>query len=224
MKPAPDSPASAWPVILTLFDPPESVVDFGCGSGHWLFGLRRFLPDIEVFGLNEASRSDAGESLSDDQFRAADLTKPIDLGRQFALAISLEVAEHLPPSAAETLISSISRHSDMVLFSAGIPGQGGKDHLNEQWPEYWIRRFAVHEFQCFDRIRPLIWQNDRISTWYRQNMMLFLRSPRMPKFDGDDWRGMPLVHPNYFGWHSGAIRHRRSLSNLVRFIRGMPMD
>jgi hypothetical protein len=89
-------------------------------------------------------------------------TKPIDLGRRFALAMSLEVAEHLPPSAAETLVSSISRHSDIGLFSG--PGQGGNVHLNEQRPDYWIRRFAVHEFQCFDRIRPLIWQNDRIST------------------------------------------------------------
>jgi Methyltransferase domain len=223
MQAAPDSPASAWPVILTLIDPPESVVDFGCGSGHWLSGLRRFLPDVEVFGLNEV-RSGAGQLLSDGQFRAADLTKPIDLGRRFALAMSLEVAEHLPPSAADTLVSSISLHSDVVLFSAGIPGQGGNVHLNEQWPDYWIRRFAVHEFQCFDRIRPLIWQNDRISTWYRQNMMLFLRSPRTPKIDGDDWRGMPLVHPNYFGRHSGDIRHRRSLSNLVRFIRARPMN
>lgn len=180
------------------------------------------MPDIEVFGLNAAARSDAGHLLSGDQFRAADLTKPIDLGRKFDLAMSLEVAEHLPPSAAETFVGSITLHSDIVLFSAAIPGQGGQDHLNEQWPEDWMWRFAVRGFQCFDRIRPLIWRDDRISTWYRQNMILFMRPPRTPKIDGDDWRGMPLVHPNYFAGQSDATRHRRSLSNLVRFIRGRP--
>jgi len=174
---APASPDLAWPVILSLIDSPKSVVDFGCGTGYWLWALRRFLPEVEVFGLNTAARSNAGQLLSDDQFRLADLTKPVVLDRRFDLAISLEVAEHLPPSAAETLVRSICLHSDTVLFSAAIPGQGAA-HLNEQWPAYWIERFAVHDFQCFDRVRPLIWQNEDISIWYRQNTMLFLRSPR----------------------------------------------
>jgi hypothetical protein len=105
------------------------------------------------------------------------------------------------------------------LFSAAIPGQGGDGHLNEQWPAYWIERFVARGLKCFDRIRPLIWQNSGISTWYRQNMLLFMRD--VPHSNGDDWRGAPLVHPEYF---NQPIRYRRSLENLTRLLRGQPLS
>jgi hypothetical protein len=82
------------------------------------------------------------------------------------------------------------------MFAAAIPGQRGDHHVNEHGPA--IARFAEHDFQCFDHIRPLVWLNSDIATWYHQNIMLFLRSPRVPEIDGDDWHGMPFVHPEYF--------------------------
>jgi SAM-dependent methyltransferase len=220
MKAAPASPDVAWPIILPLIGVPTSAVDFGCGTGHWLAGLKRLVPDIDVLGLNTSARSEAGRCLPDEEFSFADLTASIDLGRKFDLSICMEVVEHLPSSAANTIVESITRHSDVVLFSAAIPGQGGLDHVNEQWPAYWIERFRARDFACFDRIRPLVWQNDGISTWYRQNIMLFMRAPRTPPMTGDDWRGLPIVHPGY--WQRPR-RLARSRSNLIRFVSGRPV-
>jgi 2-polyprenyl-3-methyl-5-hydroxy-6-metoxy-1,4-benzoquinol methylase len=63
---------------------------------------------------------------------AQSLDSPLDLGRAFDLVISLEVAEHLPESAADAFIDSLVRHGDVILFSAAIPFQGGHRHINEQ--------------------------------------------------------------------------------------------
>ena len=219
--PGRSSPDVAWPIILPFIGSPKSAVDFGCGTGHWLAALKRVLPSVEILGLNSSERTDAGTSLSPEEFCFTDLTKPVRLNRTFDVAICVEVAEHLPPSAANTIVDSITSHANAVVFAAAIPGQRGDHHVNEQWPSYWIARFAEHDFQCFDRIRPLVWLNDDIATWYRQNIMLFLRSPRVPEIDGDDWHGMPFVHPEYF--NLARARPRRTPFNLLRFIVGREM-
>ena len=70
-------------------------------------------------------------------FHAADLAAPIDLGRQFDLVQSLEVAEHLPAAKAEQFVETLTAHGSRILFSAAVPGQGGENHINEQLPDYW---------------------------------------------------------------------------------------
>jgi hypothetical protein len=66
----------------------------------------------------------------------------------------------------------------------------------------------------------LIWENKTVTFWYRQNMMLFVKDPLQPKILGVDCGGAAIVHPEYF-W--SRVRHRRSISNLVRFIKGEAM-
>ncbi len=105
-----------------------SVLDTGCGQGVW---LQRFL---EIPGVDEGVGVDGNyvrpESLyiSRDAFLAHDLTRPLDLKRQFTLGLCLEVGEHLPPTAGPTLVDTLTRHASMVLFSAAVPGQGGERH------------------------------------------------------------------------------------------------
>ena len=214
----PPSPDATWPIVLPFIGKPQSALDLGCGSGHWLASLKDFAPQVEVLGLNIPRRTDAGHFLSESEFKPADLTAPLQLGRKFDLAICIEVAEHLPASAAETIVDSITSHADVALFSAAMPGQGGEDHFNEQWPDYWTGRFATRGFQCFDVIRPLIWENKKIALWYRQNMMLFFKGPLRPKISGIDWGGAAVVHPEYW-----LRAHKRSIANLVHFIKGETM-
>jgi hypothetical protein len=60
-----------------------------------------------------------------------------------------------------------------VLFSAAIPHQGGTDHVNEQWPDYWAERFAAHGYEAVDGIRPIVWSNGDVLPFYRQNVLVF---------------------------------------------------
>ena len=155
----------------------NSVVDLGCGTGTWLAACCD-LGVPEVLGV-DGSYVDLDLLVIDrKRFLAHDLTTPLTIPRRFDLAISMEVAEHLPESAADTFVESLCSLSDVVLFSAAVPGQGGNNHLNEQWPEYWRSKFEKCGLQMIDCVRPLIWDDDSIAGWYRQNVFLCLRFPQ----------------------------------------------
>jgi hypothetical protein len=106
--------------------------------------------------------------------------------------VSLEVAEHLPESSADTFIESLVAHGDVILFSAAVPGQGGQHHINEQWPEYWQQKFAKHGFYFHDTIRPLIWNNEKVNWWYRQNIFIINR------IRDNAAQALSKVHPELF--------------------------
>jgi hypothetical protein len=138
-----------------------------------------------------------------DHFRPMDLAAPTHLDDQFELVQSLEVAEHLPASTAETFISFLCSLGPVILFSAAIPYQGGTKHLNEQWPEYWAELFSHHDYFPFDVIRDQVWDNSHVNWWYAQNALLFvkteqfktLRNPdQLPVFPSN-LRSLSRVHP-----------------------------
>jgi hypothetical protein len=56
--------------------------------------------------------------------------------------MSLECAEHLPAHRAAPLVEWLTKSAPIVVFSAAIPGQGGKGHINEQPPDYWNDLFG----------------------------------------------------------------------------------
>jgi hypothetical protein len=55
----------------------------------------------------------------------------MSLPKTFDLTLCLEVGEHLPQNAANILIESLCALSEVIVFSAAIPGQGGQRHINE---------------------------------------------------------------------------------------------
>jgi SAM-dependent methyltransferase len=159
------------PIVMDLLHV-RSVVDFGCGRAAWLRAFRENGVE-EILGL-DGNYIDISEILiANGEFLVVDLERPVTLDRRFDLAICLEVAEHLSARASGTLVRSLVASAPLVLFSAAIPGQGGTSHINEQWPEYWDRIFADSGCQRVDLIRPLIWQDDRVEWWYRQNLYFY---------------------------------------------------
>ena len=151
---------------------PRSVVDFGCGAGVWLEAFARHgVPDVAGVDGPWVPRDEL--HFPEERFVAARLDRPLELGRRFDLAVALEVAEHLPEQRANTFVRNIVEHARCVLFSAAVPYQGGTDHINEQWPDYWAERFGEHGYVPIDGIRPLIWSNPDVLPFYRQNVLMF---------------------------------------------------
>lgn len=150
----------------------ESVVDFGCGRGAWLAEWREAGVE-DVCGLDGVYVDRAQLAIPEAGFRAVDLTKPQDLGRRFDLAQSLEVGEHLPESAASTLVASMCAHADRIVFSAAVNGQGGEFHVNEQPLAYWQDLFAAQGYTAFDCIRPALAGNRAVEPWYRYNAVFY---------------------------------------------------
>jgi hypothetical protein len=71
------------------------------------------------------------------------------------------------------LVAELTSLAPVVLFSAAIPFQGGLNHVNEQWPDYWAALFAAHGFRVADVLRWRIWNDAQVTWWYKQNILLF---------------------------------------------------
>lgn len=159
------------PKVLEVIQP-GSVIDVGCGTGEFLAVFKEH--GIEnILGIDGAYVDRNLLTISQENFIPFDLNQPFTLDHTFDLVICLEVAEHLKPESAEGFIASLTSLASIILFSAAIPYQGGTNHLNEQWPEYWADLFKQHNFVPIDALRRSIWHDREITFPYRQNILFF---------------------------------------------------
>lgn len=193
-----ESPKQIVPEIIKLLEP-KSVVDVGCGIGTFLHVFKEHQVG-EVLGLDGSwvDKELLNKHISEKQFKECNLEEEITLNKKYDLAISLEVAEHLSEKSAKTFVKNLVNASDKVLFSAAIPLQGGQNHINEQWLSYWEALFAEHNYILHDVIRPILWNNEKVFCWYKQNMVLFGPKEIDFKVEVEYCPIRDIVHPELF--------------------------
>ncbi len=157
---------------------PASVVDYGCARGHWLRTWQE-LGARDVLGYDGTWVDPEALVIARDEFRAVDLGTPPAAPRRFDLAMSLEVAEHLPPASGPALVAALCAAAPAVLFSAAFPGQGGDGHVNERPLRYWTRLFADRGYATVDVERRAVRGDRRVAPWYRANVLLFVDEARL---------------------------------------------
>jgi SAM-dependent methyltransferase len=191
-----ESYASARVVLGALWRlyRPSSVVDVGCGVGPWLQVVHE-LGVQDYVGVDGDHVAPEHLRIPRDHFVTHDLSAPLELGRRFDLAISVEVAEHLPESASSGFVRTLTSLAPVALFSAAVPNQGGVGHVNEQWPEYWAALFAQHGFLAYDCLRPLLWRDEHVAWWYRQNVIVYASGDGLLDDPGPAAEPLALVHP-----------------------------
>jgi SAM-dependent methyltransferase len=178
-----DAACKILEIVKKQFGTFDSVVDVGCGVGTWLsvaeknFGVKKikgieaeWIKDIEVFATDK------------NLIQVQNLESEWDLSDSYDLGICLEVAEHLSEEAGFKLVKNLSGHCRVILFSAAIPNQGGNGHINEQWPSYWQAKFAQCGMEAVDSMRPIIWADDSIPWWYRQNILIYANPQNVDSF------------------------------------------
>ncbi len=171
-----DSADVVVPLLIKLFQP-KSVVDFGSGIGVWLAAFKKNgVPKVQ--GLDGDWVTKAQLKIAPEEFTSCNLEKCTVPSGAYDLALSLEVGEHLPAASAIDFVKSITNASDVVVFSAAIPFQGGSYHVNEQWPDYWAQLFETHGFQAYDIVRPLIWDLPGVEPHYAQNIIVYVKASR----------------------------------------------
>lgn len=213
-----DSCKRAVKYIFDLFHP-ASIVDFGCGTGEWL-SLFKECGTSAVRGYDGDYVNKELLAISKDEFVPWDLTKKIPVDRQYDMAISLEVAEHLAEEYADSFVANITSFSDIVLFSAAIPGQGGDGHVNEQWPSYWKEKFEANGFVCCDCLREYFWNIEELDYYYKQNVVLYVRSSKQEiirKLSGIKKNILlDIVHPIAY------LKYKANLDALTLLMNDIP--
>ncbi len=193
----------AVPLILEATTP-RSVVDVGCGLGAWLAVFKQHGVE-DVLGYDGPWVDRSRLLVAPPEFKGADLREPLVPERRFDLAICLEVAHILEPEHAAPMVEALAALSDVVVFSAGVPGQGGSMHLNEQWPAYWADLFATHGYVASDPFRFALWERPDVKWWFAQNMLCYASPAAVDHLPvlaraRCDGAPLPLVHP-------GCLRH-----------------
>lgn len=196
------------PMILELVSA-GTMVDVGCGVGPWASVFQGL--GVEAWGV-DGEWVDPGQLLiAQERFVVADLSRGVAMDRRFDLAISMEVAEHLPETSADGFVASLTRLAPVVVFSAAAPMQGGTGHVNEQWPAYWAAKFAAHGFAPIDCLRRRVWNEGEVAWWYAQNTIVYVseegraRNPALRAL-GVEKAGevLPLIHPACLATHLNA--------------------
>jgi hypothetical protein len=190
------------PFVFELISP-RSVIDVGCGVGTWLAAART-LGVTDVMGLDGDYVNRGLLRIPEECFRSTDLSQPFTCERTFDLALSLEVAEHLPGASASALVDSLARLAPAVLFSAAIPKQCGEHHIHLQWQSWWVNQFNRHGFRAVDCIRQRVWNDESVEWWYAQNIFLMVREDRLqssPRLQDELARSswpQVVVHPRSY--------------------------
>ena len=205
-------PRRLIPHILA-FVSPSSVLDLGCGTGTFLKCFKDAgITDVLGVDGDWVDRQLLHQNLSESEFLAVDLERPFKLRREFDLALCLEVAEHLRTEVADQLVANLVNSAEVILFSAALPGQGGQNHVNEQWPTFWEAQFNGHGYRFVDLIRPRIWRDKDIEFWYRQNTFLAVPEGH-PLLVNTASSLRDVVHPDLF---TNKINSLHEASDMLR--------
>lgn len=150
-------------------------------------------------------------------------TKSLD--KKFDLVESLEVAEHLSPCRAYNFVEELTELGDVILFSAAISGQGGVNHVNEQMQSYWAEKFLQFGYVGIDCVRPKIWNNRNVDSWYRQNILIYAdskklyRYPELQKYHLEHGEDIlyDVVHPEI--WLNRLIDFHNMTKNFQEYLK-----
>lgn len=203
----------------------DSMLELGCGEAHWSANALS-LGTQTVCAVDGPWNNKERLNVASSQYIEAEINRNFNVPGKFDMAICLEVAEHVDMNFATKTVSILSEASDVVLFGAAIPYQGGFGHINEQWPSWWNEKFLLAGFRPYDVIRPKFWNHPDIHYWYKQNTILYIREGAknidLEKLSSlKDWGNgeyvMDIVHPEKFL----SVASYSEVS-ILRFLKKLP--
>jgi len=181
--------------ILQYFSP-KKVIDLWC----WLWNFVKVFQNHGIYAVwvdgDWVNRSDM--FIKEDSFIVKNLEEYMDRQKEFDLAISLEVAEHLSQESAENFVKTLISCADYIIFSAAIPQQRWQNHINEQPPTYREKIFNKYDYEFHDVFRHIFWNNNKIFWRYKQNIFLVIKKwCKIPK-DLVEKPPRYIIHPECY--------------------------
>jgi len=152
--------------VKTELDP-SSILDIGCGPGHFVESLRHKGMNAIGFDINEVVAGKdylSQKSLFDNTDKAE-------------LVMCIEVAEHIEESRADEVANKVAQATNkMLIWTAAQPGQDGVGHINCQSREYWIDKLTkaglVHNPDKEEELRNYVLGAIHLG-WFPNNLLFF---------------------------------------------------
>lgn len=141
-----DAPKMA-DAVLQEFPNAKSLADVGCGSGG--FAAEFIRRGLKVQGCEYSPRGREWCAKQGVPVVHFDVSKPDQTlpGAPYDLAVSFEVAEHIPEALSDSFVQFLTRAGRTLILTAAPPGQAGTGHINCQPKSYWIERIERHGFR-----------------------------------------------------------------------------
>ena len=153
--------------IKTELDP-QTVLDVGCGPGHFVESLRSV--NVNATGADIDERVKGKDYL---QYKSI-----FELDTEHAdVTLCIEVAEHIEESKSDDIAKQLYKVTDKTLiFTAAQPGQGGVGHINCQPKEYWMNKLTAAGFKYnqkrHEELLTYIKQGSYMG-WFINNLLVF---------------------------------------------------
>jgi hypothetical protein len=142
----------------------DTLVEVGAGGGWFTEKFVNLVGGfVEAVEFSQAGRDRINSriNLPDHKFQVKDwdVRYPLSdtfymISTEFDLAVCMEVAEHLEPPFAATLVYNLTLWSDLIYFTGCEPRQPKyNSHPNEQPYQYWINLFDFYGFEAVERLQ-----------------------------------------------------------------------
>jgi SAM-dependent methyltransferase len=139
------------------------VVDLGCGTGALLAALAEL--KIHGRGLEYATAAIDIAKRRGIEVERYDIEHDPLPPIKADVAISTEVAEHLPEKCADRFVDVlVSIAQSAIILTAAVPSAGGTDHVNEQPNEYWIAKMEQRGARLDDDLTRR-WRTEWSRAW-----------------------------------------------------------
>ena len=127
-------------MYIKEFIKPKNFIDFGSSSGIYVDQIQKNISTIDAIGYEFSE--DACNNAVCKNIINCDLTQELNVEKkENTLGLCLEVLEHIDDKYWLEVLTNITNLSDIIIFSAAHPGQGGIGHINCRPKIDWIKRF-----------------------------------------------------------------------------------
>jgi hypothetical protein len=166
---------SKWICNFLNEDKNKTIIDFGCGMGH-------YLRDLHLNDYNNLLGVEGDPPYTDYPFKiiTQDISVPFSLER-IGNVICLEVGEHIPKEFQNSFIDNITKHCDnYLIMSWALHNQGGDGHFNEldnnvviaeieKRGFIYLEEFSVSARNCVEDF----------CCYFRNTIMIFKKNPKV---------------------------------------------
>ena len=152
--------------LKTEFDP-SSILDIGCGSGHYVKTLRKL--GMNAIGIDIDSRVENQEFLVKESL--------LETTRNADLVLCVGVAEHIEENLADMVVKKVADATNKTLvWTATQPDQSTTGHVNCQLKSYWLEKLTKaglkRDTDAEEKLIGYLKQGVHMG-WFVNNLLIF---------------------------------------------------